>query len=154
MTATLTGARAVRPTDLLAHARRLAADPARWPATLHFDRADRWYTRRTDAGGHEAWLLTWLPGQQAGWHDHGGSAGAFLVVSGQLREDTTGGSQHLSTGTGRRFGAQHVHQVVNDGALPAISLHVYSPALTSMTRYQLVDGALHPLAVEQARANW
>lgn len=154
MTATLTGAWAVRPTDLLAHARRLAADPARWPATLHFDTADRWYTRLADAGGHEAWLLTWLPGQPVCWHDHGGSAGAFLVVSGQLREDTTGGSQHLSTGTGRRFGAQHVHQVVNDGALPAISLHVYSPALTSMTRYELVDGTLRPLAVERAGADW
>ena len=154
MTATVTGPRAGTPTDLLAHARRLAADPAHWPSTLHFDTADRWYTRLTDVGGHEAWLLTWLPGQQTGWHDHGGSAGAFLVVSGQLREETANATRHLSTGTGRRFGPRHVHRVVNDGVLPAISLHVYSPALTSMTRYELVGGALRPLAVERAGADW
>src|SRR5688572_4283033 len=148
MTATVTS------TDLLSHARRLAADPARWPSTLHFDTAGRWYTRLTDAGGHEAWLLTWLPGQQTGWHDHGGSAGAFLVVSGQLREDTVGGSRRLVTGTGRRFGARHVHRVANDGGLPAISVHVYSPALTSMTRYELVGGSLRPRVVERAGADW
>ncbi len=154
MTATLTGPRAATTTDLLALARRLAADPARWPATLHFDTADRWYTRLTDAGGHEAWLLTWLPGQQTGWHDHGGSAGAFLVVSGRLREDSLAGSRRLTTGGGRRFGARHVHSVVNDGALPAISLHVYAPALTSMTRYEMVNGTLRALTTERAGADW
>ena len=154
MTATVTGPRAGTPTDLLAHARRLAADPAHWPSTLHFDTADRWYTRLTDAGGHEAWLITWLPGQGTGWHDHGGSAGAFLVVAGQLREDTVGGTRSLTTGTGRRFGAQHIHRVVNDGALPAISLHVYSPTLTSMTRYEMVGGSLVRQAVERAGADW
>jgi hypothetical protein len=102
----------------------------------------------------QAWLLTWLPGQQTGWHDHGGSAGAFLVVSGLLREDTVAGSRNLATGTGRRFGARHVHRVVNDGALPAISLHVYSPALTSMTRYEPVGGTLRRSAVERAGADW
>lgn len=150
MTATVTAT----ATDLLAHARRLAAGPAHWPSTLHFDTADRWYTRLTDAGGHEAWLLTWLPGQGTGWHDHGGSAGAFLVVAGQLREDTIGGTRNLATGTGRRFGARHIHRVVNDGALPAISLHVYSPALTSMTRYEMVGGSLVRQAVERAGADW
>jgi hypothetical protein len=154
MTATLTGPRAGTPTDLLAHARRLAADPMYWAAIVHFDTADRWYTRLTDAGGHEAWLLTWLPGQGTGWHDHGGSAGAFLVVSGQLREDTVAGTRRLATGAGRRFGERHVHRVVNDGALPAISLHVYSPALTSMTRYDVVGGSLVKLNVERAGADW
>lgn len=154
MTTTWTGLRAGTSTDLLAHARRLAADPESWPATLHFDTAERWYTRLTDAGGHEAWLLTWLPGQQTGWHDHGGSAGAFLVVSGRLREDTVGGSRHLPSGTGRHFGARHVHRVLNDGLLPAISVHVYSPALTSMTRYEQVGGTLRKLAVERAGADW
>lgn len=141
-------------THLLAHARALAADPASWPATLHFDTADRWYTRLTDAGGYESWLLTWLPGQQTGWHDHGGSAGAFLVVSGQLREDTARGTRNLTSGRGRQFDARHVHRVINDGTIPAISLHVYAPALTSMTRYEMVDGQLRALAVEKAGADW
>jgi mannose-6-phosphate isomerase-like protein (cupin superfamily) len=143
-----------RPANLLAHARRIAANPRSWPATLHFDTADRWYTRLTNAGGYEAWLLTWLPGQQTGWHDHGGSAGAFVVVSGQLREDTASGFREMTAGVGRQFDARHVHRVVNDGTTPAVSIHVYSPALTSMTRYEMVGGSLRRLAVERAGADW
>ena len=37
---------------------------------------------------YEAWLLTWLPGQSTGLHDHGGSAGAFTVLSGVVEEST------------------------------------------------------------------
>jgi mannose-6-phosphate isomerase-like protein (cupin superfamily) len=140
--------------NLLALARRIAADPASWPATLHFDTADRWYARLTDAGGYESWLLTWLPGQQTGWHDHGGSAGAFVVVSGQLREYTPSGSRAMPVGVGRQFDARHVHRVINDGPTPAVSIHVYSPALTSMTRYEMVGGSLRKLAVERAGADW
>lgn len=147
MTLTRTG-------NLLHHARRFAADPASWPATLHFDTADRWYTRLADAGGYEAWLLTWLPGQQTGWHDHGGSAGAFVVVTGRLREDTAAATRTLGAGQGRQFDARHVHRVSNDGSIPAVSIHVYSPALTSMTRYELVGGSLRPLAVEHAGVDW
>jgi mannose-6-phosphate isomerase-like protein (cupin superfamily) len=140
--------------DLLAHARRLAADPAEWAAKLHFDTAERWYTRLTNAGGYEAWLLTWLPGQQTGWHDHGGSAGAFVVVSGRLREDSVHGVRRLTAGLGRQFDARHVHRVGNDGSAPAVSVHVYAPALTSMTRYEMVGGSLRRLAVERAGADW
>jgi len=140
--------------DHLDIALRYAAAPEEWPVAPRFSPTERWYHRLAATDHHEAWLLTWLPGQGTGWHDHGGSAGAFLVVSGQLREDTVGGSRQLVTGSGRRFGSQHVHRVVNDGALPAISLHVYSPALTSMTRYDMVGGSLVKLAVEKAGADW
>jgi len=44
--------------------------------------------------------------------------------------------------------------MVNAGTVPAVSLHVYAPALTRMTRYELVDGALRALAVERAGADW
>ncbi len=35
-----------------------------------------------------------------------------------------------------------------------MSLHVYSPALTRMTRYALTDGELVTVAVEQAGRGW
>jgi hypothetical protein len=40
------------------------------------------------------------------------------------------------------------------GAVPAVSVHVYAPALTRMTRYELLDGVLHALAVERPGENW
>jgi predicted metal-dependent enzyme (double-stranded beta helix superfamily) len=36
----------------------------------------------------------------------------------------------------------HVHDVTNDATEVAISLHVYAPALTQMTRYAIVDNEL------------
>jgi hypothetical protein len=59
------------------------------------------------------------------------------VVSGALVERTASGGRvhhaHLPAGGGRRFGAHRVHGVANRGAVPAISIHVYAPALRSMT---------------------
>lgn len=144
--------------DLLAAARRWASDPDSWPIQPQYDTAERWYARLAQTPEHEVWLLTWLPGQETDWHDHGGSAGAFTVVSGALVERTvSGGRVHhsdLPAGAGRRFGAHHVHGVANRGDVPAISIHVYSPALRSMTRYRLVDGKLRVAEVERAGVSW
>ncbi|MFC0529468.1 cysteine dioxygenase [Phytohabitans kaempferiae] len=162
--------------DLLAAARRWAADPAAWPIQPQYDPDERWYARIAETAEHEVWLLTWLPGQETDWHDHGGSAGAFTVVSGALVERTVittprkrsaalhvsagapGGGRvrymDLPAGSGRRFGTHHVHGVANRGEVPAISIHVYAPALRSMTRYRLVDGKLRVAEIERAGVSW
>ncbi|MFY1692447.1 cysteine dioxygenase [Plantactinospora sp. WMMB782] len=147
--------------DPLAVAHRYAsaaAGPAGWPVPLRFDPAQRWYHRLAGAVDHEVWLLTWLPGQHTDLHDHGGSAGAFLVVSGTLVEETVVHGRlrprQLGAGVGRRFGARHVHQVGNAGDRPAVSVHVYRPALRSMTRYRLDRGRLRVAEVAEAGVAW
>ena len=47
-----------------------------------------------------------------------------------------------------------LHDVVNSAAAPAISLHVYSPALSTMSRYRYVDGRLVVISVERAGRDW
>ena len=88
----------------------------------------------------DAWLIRWPPGTSVGPHDHGGSAGAFSVVRGTLVEvaATTGGSTVSvhTAGSTRAFGPEVVHDVANVGEDPAVSVHVYSPPLTTMGRYQ------------------
>ncbi|GIG01759.1 cysteine dioxygenase [Catellatospora citrea] len=153
-----TGVRA----DHLSTARRLADNPADWPVAPRFDPVQRWYHRLLAGFGVEAWLLTWLPGQETDLHDHGGSAGAFVVVSGALTERTVTGADGsaaltgrvLTAGAARQFGEHHVHQIVNAGPEPAVSVHVYGPELTSMTRYQLQHGRLLVAAVDRAGAQW
>ncbi|WP_051799928.1 cysteine dioxygenase [Catenuloplanes japonicus] len=144
-------------------ARRVAADPASWGAAPRFNAASRWYSRLFAAEDHEAWLLTWLPGQSTDLHDHGGSAGTFVVVSGTLTEETVhagaSGSAVLRAdsfraGDARPFGSQHVHRIVNTSSAPAVSLHVYGPALTQITRYRLRDGALRVLEIDRAGVAW
>lgn len=149
--------------DHLTTARRLAARPDDWDVAPRFDPARRWYHRLLDEPGLEAWLLTWLPGQQTDLHDHGGSAGAFVVVSGTLTERTAqaapGGAaaftdRALTAGAGRQFGEHHVHQIRNAGPVPAVSVHVYGPELSTMTRYRLERGRLVVAAVDRAGAQW
>ncbi|MET7668293.1 cysteine dioxygenase [Micromonospora luteifusca] len=143
--------------DLLTVAARWV-DPTGWPVALLFDSAERWYARLATGDDHEVWALSWLPGQGTDLHDHGGSAGAFRVVAGALTEETvTEGRLRprlLPAGTGRRFGPRHVHQVTNQGATPAVSVHVYRPALVRMTRYHLLDGRLRVAEVAEAGRSW
>ncbi|MER7003331.1 cysteine dioxygenase family protein [Dactylosporangium sp. NPDC000555] len=147
-----------RATDLLSLARAYAAAPDDWPFAPRFDPARRWYGRLALADDHEVWLLTWLPGQATDLHDHGGSAGAFTVFSGAVVEQTVHGGELANTvhatGEGRRFGAHHVHRIVNNGTRPAVTVHVYGPALTAMTRYRLHDGRLSVESVTRAGADW
>jgi len=146
--------------DLTRIAAQLLAEPWRWWRQVRFDPAGRYYTRVAADESYEAWLLTWLPGQSTGLHDHGGSSGAFTVVTGTLTETTVapdGGHEvvrHLSPQRVRTFGATHVHDVANRGSVPAISLHVYAPALQTMRRYERIDQQLRQVSQERAGVSW
>ena len=145
----------------LAIAARYAAAPHLWPVAPRFNPIRRWYHRLAEQPEYEVWLLTWLPGQETDLHDHGGSAGAFHVMSGSLVEDTvTAGTPPRITGrewgegAGRRFGNRHIHRIANRSGRPAISVHVYGPALTTMTRYRIGPDGLGVVTVEQAGVQW
>ncbi|RZU51804.1 cysteine dioxygenase type I [Krasilnikovia cinnamomea] len=149
--------------DHLAVARRYADDPVAWPVAPRFSATGRWYARIAEHREYEVWLLTWLPGQGTDLHDHGGSAGALHVVSGSLVEDVVapvadGGFRmnvrHLDAGIGHAFGPRYVHRIVNRSRRPAVSVHVYGPALTSMTRYRLSAVGLEVAEVERAGVQW
>ena len=149
--------------DHLAVAARYAAAPALWPVAPRYSAAERWYHRIGVEADHEAWLLTWLPGQGTELHDHGGSAGAFHVLSGTLTEDTVSddgpgavgiADRELGEGAGRRFGSRHIHRITNRSVRPAISIHVYAPALATMTRYRVSGARLEVADVEKAGVQW
>jgi predicted metal-dependent enzyme (double-stranded beta helix superfamily) len=148
-------------TDYLAIAAQYAATEEQWPVAPRFNPVDRWYHRLAETADHEVWVLTWLPGQGTEIHDHGGSAGAFQVISGSLTEDTVApGSpprivaRELGEGAGRRFGPRHIHRITNRSGRPAVSVHVYGPALRTMTRYRLGANGLEVRVVETAGVEW
>jgi len=134
----------------------VAASPQRWLALVRYDPARRWYQRLMQAEDREIWLLTWLPGQHTGFHDHGSSAGAFTVVRGCLRERTAPGGRpepvgaELPQGSVRSFGPRYIHDVANESAYPAVSVHAYSPPLTTMYRFDVSAGRLVRAAAEMA----
>jgi len=138
----------VSPAQLAQIALRVADHPAEWLSLVRYDPARRWYQRLAHDDEHEIWLLSWLPGQQTGFHDHGPSAGAFAVARGFLCERAAPHTQleasgrTLAPGAVRSFGPAYVHDVRNKSAWPAVSIHAYSPPLTRMRRYTIADGIL------------
>ncbi|MEV6106706.1 cysteine dioxygenase family protein [Streptomyces sp. NPDC051940] len=139
MTATVS---VLTPTLLADHVRRWARAPELWRGRVRFDAAQRWFTRLEQSAVHEVWLLSWLPGQGTEVHDHGGSSGAFGIVAGELAERAFGPRVirptpwGLPAGAIRAFGPRHVHEVANRATLPAVSIHAYSPPLTTMSYYR------------------
>ncbi|MFB6903259.1 cysteine dioxygenase family protein [Streptomyces bacillaris] len=113
-------------------ARSIAADRSRWAGLVRYDTTTRWYHRLQTGPGYEVWLLSWVPGQGSGRHDHGRSAGVLTVLEGELTEHTERGSRSLGAGAQRAFASGYVHEVVNDSLEPAVSLHIYHPGLTEM----------------------
>jgi hypothetical protein len=138
----------------------VAGSPGRWASLVRFDPARRWYRRLELAEDYEIWLLSWLPGQETGFHDHGNAVGAFTVAQGELRERAaTPGrpqvtSRVVAAGQVRSFGRQHVHDVSNACARPALSIHAYSPPLAAMRRYAMTGSGLVLTATEVAAENW
>ncbi len=129
-------------------ARSIAADRAQWAPQVRYDATTRWYARLRTGPGYEVWLLSWLPGQGSGLHDHGRSSGVLTVLDGTLHERalTPRGETRrvLTPGHQRVFAPGYVHDVVNESLDGAVSLHVYFPGLTEMTPYACTPGALTP----------
>ncbi|TRV77462.1 cupin domain-containing protein [Streptomyces sp. 130] len=126
-------------------ARTIAADRDRWAPLVRYDATTRWYhrLRKVPRGlgsarpgetplGYEVWLLSWVPGQGSGPHDHGPSSGVLTVLDGELTERTERGKRTLGAGAQRVFAPGYRHEVVNDSLEPAVSLHIYYPGLTDM----------------------
>ena len=159
MTTIISGA--LSPRQLAEEVRRLAASPGLWMSRVRLSAEGRWYERIHIDGNCEVWLISWLPGQATGFHDHGGSAGSFCVVWGTLEEHRAGTSARLqpvtagsvAAGQVRSFGPEFVHDVRNTSQAVAVSVHAYSPPLVQMTRYDLTARGLTVLDTESA-AQW
>ncbi len=143
------------PQELAETARTLAARPHEWVSRVRLNADGRWYERIQAGDGYDVWLISWLPGQSTGFHDHGGSAGAFALAWGVLEEHREGTSVVIGGGQAREFGPDIVHDVRNTSAAPAVSVHAYSPPLAAMTRYEgsgSIDGtSLVAVGTERAR---
>jgi rhodanese-related sulfurtransferase/mannose-6-phosphate isomerase-like protein (cupin superfamily) len=109
-------------------------------------RADRrWYERLYHGPAYDVWLISWMPGQSTGFHDHGASSGAFIVTTGTLEEHRPGErSRVISAGEFCAFGPDYPHDVRNASKAPSISIHAYSPPLTEMNEYELDGERLIP----------
>ncbi|GAA2059430.1 cysteine dioxygenase family protein [Catenulispora yoronensis] len=133
------------PTQLRDLTRTLAQDHAeRLRELVRYTEPQRWWTRLALTRGVEVWLLSWLPGQGTHPHDHGGAAGSFTVLTGEVLEEhrypgAPIGTRTLHVGQGLGFGGDRAHVVRNAGVLPAATVHAYSPPLLPTREYTSLE---------------
>ena len=156
----MVSAGALSPAVLGQLVREIVAAEQSWRSIVRFSAKRRWYRRLVLADDHEIWLLSWLPGQHTGFHDHGEARGAFAVALGELRETLAQpGSNRVrnrsaSAGSVTSFGARHLHDVSNAATVPAVSVHAYSPPLTAMRRYEMSAAGLTLIRTDRAEFDW
>ena len=105
---------------------------------------------------YEVWLLRWPPGTRVSPHDHGDSAGAFAVMSGELMElrwnEPIPESRVIGRGDTVTIEQGVVHDVVAMSG-PSYSVHVYSPPLKDMSFYDDFGfEVVRQVAVEEPRS--
>jgi rhodanese-related sulfurtransferase len=129
----------------LANIVSLFASSHGWTDKVRLRAEGRWYERLYQDPDYDIWVISWLPGQSTGFHDHGASSGAFVVATGILEEHRPGERSHvLHPGKPRAFGPDYTHDVGNVSLAPAISIHAYSPPLSEMNEYELDGSRLVP----------
>jgi uncharacterized NAD(P)/FAD-binding protein YdhS len=98
---------------------------------------------RTEA--FELLVMTWLPGQGSGAHDHAGSVSAFKILRGTADEtryaqawDTLVdpvGTRQLHTGEAGIDPGDLIHAVRNGHEELLVSVHVYAPPIRELRRF-------------------
>jgi hypothetical protein len=127
---------------------RIASDIAEredvWQPLVRVDPDRRRYELVYEDERMDAWVLSWMPGQGTGFHDHYISGVGIAVAAGGVREDLLvyrgdDIALHLRTGDSRRGGPGYIHRVRHDAGEPAVTIHVYSPRLDWVGQYRLGD---------------
>lgn len=149
-------------TELRRVARRYARNPNL--DVLLRDTGERTWVRLADDTGVELWLISWPEGAETGWHDHGGSTGAFAVAHGAVLEETWGVEggergvgvrrRRLAEGDSRSFGAAHVHNVRGFAEGRSLTVHAYAPRLQTMTRHELTAQGPRVVGTSDEGAGW
>jgi predicted metal-dependent enzyme (double-stranded beta helix superfamily) len=135
---------------------RIAADPDQWRALVRYDTPERHFAQLWRDDHVDVWVISWANGNDTGFHDHDVSRGAVAVVEGEVVEErlVVGGApreiRHRA-GESFDFDASHVHRMRQDAAVPAVSIHAYSPPLWRMGAYVVErDGTLRRRSVSYA----
>jgi predicted metal-dependent enzyme (double-stranded beta helix superfamily) len=135
------------PEELEQTARDIAARPEIWEPLVHVDPERRRYELLYEDERMDAWVLSWMPGQATGFHDHYISGLGLCVAAGGVREDWLpyGGddvSWHLRAGDSRAGDPGYIHRVLHEVGEPAVTIHVYSPRLEWVGQYRMNENGI------------
>jgi len=120
---------------------RLAARPDLWQPLVVVDRERRRYELLYEDERVDIWVLSWMPGQRTGFHDHDCSGVGLVCVEGELDEGSlVVGSEaetvRMTPGVSRSGPGGYIHAVAHRAGEPAVSIHAYSPPLVRVGQYR------------------
>jgi predicted metal-dependent enzyme (double-stranded beta helix superfamily) len=144
------------PDELEIVAKRIVERPDIWEPLTHADPDRRRYELVYEDDHMDAWVLSWMPGQGTGFHDHYISAVGLAVAAGGVREDLMVYGRdhiplHLRPGDTRQGGPGYIHRVTHETGEPAVTVHVYSPRLDWVGQYRLGDDGIVRREVRSGR---
>jgi predicted metal-dependent enzyme (double-stranded beta helix superfamily) len=116
-----------------------------WKPLVVSDRARRRYRLMLEDERIDVWVLSWMPGQATGFHDHGNSNVALTTLQGvvlerQLRAAEASFERALRPGFVQTGPAGSIHAVNHQSGAPAVTLHAYSPPLLQVGQYRATPG--------------
>src|SRR5437588_11365652 len=65
----------------------IAAERQRWETLVRFDTAERHFEQLWRDSHVDVWVISWVNGNDTGFHDHDISHGAVAVVEGEVIEE-------------------------------------------------------------------
>ena len=142
--------------ELRALVAQIAADPQQWRPLVRHGTGDRAFEQLWRDEHVDIWVISWMNGNDTGFHDHDVSRGAVAVVEGEVIEErlVLGGPPRAfrhRAGEAFDFDASHVHRMRQDSDTPAVSIHAYSPPLWRMGSYAVAsDGTLRRESISYA----
>lgn len=136
--------------------RAIADKPELWQPLVVVDDSRRRYRLLYEDDRIDVWVLSWMPGQGTGFHDHGLSEVALMCVQGtvlekQMRLPSGASRVEMTPGTIRTGGAGYIHAVNHQEGEPAVSLHAYSPPLVNVGQYVVDEAGILERKIEHGR---
>lgn len=136
--------------------RTIADDPTLWEPLVVVDPDRRRYRLLHEDARIDVWVLSWMPGQGTGFHDHdisgvGLACARGSVVEKQLRLPSGVSTVEMTPGVSRQGGPGYIHSVAHAGGEPAITIHAYSPPLERVGQYRVDEAGVLTRAIEHGR---
>jgi hypothetical protein len=135
------GTGSLAPAELCRLVSELAARTELWQPLVVCDAERRRYRLMLEDERLDIWVLSWMPGQATGFHDHERSHVALTALQGavlerQIRLGEAAIERELVPGSVQPGPAGYIHSVRHGSGAPAVTLHAYSPPLVRVGQYR------------------